>query len=77
VAGIIVDSAGNPTSATASFTFDGTGTSRANDTPAAHLLNGYLSSDSSTPATLQIDNIPASFVTYDVYVYMSTSIWDP
>jgi uncharacterized protein (DUF1800 family) len=77
VAGIIVDSAGNPTSATASFTFDGTRTSRANDTPAAHLLNGYLSSDSSTPATLQIDNIPASFVTYDVYVYMSTSYLGP
>ncbi|MDA7891706.1 DUF1800 family protein [Akkermansiaceae bacterium] len=77
VAGIIVDSAGNPTSATASFTFDGAGTSRANDTPAAHLLNGYLSSDSSTPATLQIDNIPASFVTYDVYVYLSTSYLGP
>ncbi len=75
--GVLADAAGNPTTATASFTFDGTRTSRAYDTPAANLLNGYLSSDSGTPATLQIDNIPASFVTYDLYVYMSAGYLGP
>ena len=69
----LVDAAGQPTSATISFTFDGTRTSRSNDTPAANLLNGYLAADSATPATLQIDGIPATFATYDLYVYLAAS----
>ena len=77
VSRVIVDAAGNTTATTALFTFDGTKTSRAYDTPAANLLNGYLSAASGTPATLQISNIPASFATYDVYVYMSASYLGP
>ena len=70
-AGVIVDSAGNTTPTTVSFNFNGALTSRANDTTVANLLNGYLSASSDSPATLQINNIPTSFVTYDVYVYLS------
>ena len=70
-AGVIVDAAGNATSTTVSFRFNGTKTSRANDTTAANLLNGYLSASSDSPALLEIKNIPPSFVTYDVYVYLS------
>jgi hypothetical protein len=54
-----------------SFRFNGTKTSRANDTTAANLLNGYLSASSNFPAVLEIKNIPPSFVTYDVYIYLS------
>ncbi len=70
-AGVIVNSAGNATSTTVSFRFNGARTSRANDTTAADLLNGYLSASSDSPAILEIKNIPPSFVTYDVYVYLS------
>ncbi len=69
--GVIVDSAGNATTTTVSFSFNGTKTSRASDTIAANLLNGYLSASSDSPAVLEIKNIPPSFVTYDVYVYLS------
>lgn len=71
ITGKIVDSAGNATTTTVSFRFNGTKTSRANDTIAANLLNGYLSASSDSPAVLEIKNIPSSFVTYDVYVYLS------
>ena len=71
IAGVIVDSAGNATPTTVSFRFNGTRTSRANDTKVANLLNGYLSAGSDFPAVLEIDNVPSSFVTYDVYVYLS------
>ncbi|MDA7494370.1 hypothetical protein N8485_06225, partial [Akkermansiaceae bacterium] len=70
-AGVIVNSAGNATSTTVSFRFNGAKTSRANDTTAANLLNGYLSASSDSPAILEIKNIPPFFVTYDVYVYLS------
>lgn len=72
MSGTLVDSSGNPTTATLAFTYDGVRSTRADDTPAANLLNGYLSADTNTPATVQINNIPASFATYDLYVYMST-----
>ena len=71
ITGVIVDSAGNATTTNVSFRFNGTKTSRANDTRAANLLNGYLSASSDSPAVLEIKNIPPSFVTYDVYVYLS------
>lgn len=77
VAGTVVDSAGQPTGMTVSFTFDGTRTTRVYSTDAAGIFNGYLSADTNTPAILQIDNIPASFATYDVYVYLSSSYFDP
>lgn len=75
-AGTIVDSAGDPTPTTVSFTFDGTRTSQADSTSAAQLLNGYLSADMNTPAELLIENIPASFATYDVYIYMAAPFLD-
>ncbi|MGB0645088.1 MAG: hypothetical protein ACPGQF_10110, partial [Akkermansiaceae bacterium] len=61
IAGVIVDSAGNATPTTVSFRFNGTRTSRANDTKVANLLNGYLSAGSDFPAVLEIDNVPSSF----------------
>lgn len=76
VTGTIVDSAGQATAMTVSFTFDGTRTSRAKSTPAAQLLNGYLSADTNTPAELLIENIPPTFATYDVYVYLSAPSLD-
>lgn len=76
-AGTLVDAAGQGTTATLSFSFDGVRTSRTNDTPAANLLNGYLSADSGTPATLQINNIPSSYASYDLYVYLSTTYVGP
>jgi uncharacterized protein (DUF1800 family) len=77
VAGAIVDSAGNATTTTVSFNFDGARTSSAYGTPAASLLNTYLSANSDTPAGIQINNIPKSFITYDVYVYLSAASLGP
>ncbi len=77
IAGTLVDSAGTATSATIAFTADGVRSSRVYDTAAADLLNGYLSADSGSPATFQINDIPASFATYDVYVYMATTYEGP
>jgi uncharacterized protein (DUF1800 family) len=73
LAGTLVDSSGAPTAVSIAFTADGVRSTRAYDTAAANLLNGYISADSGTPATLQIANIPTSFATYDVYVYMATT----
>lgn len=77
IAGTLVDSSGTATTATISFTADGVRSSRVYDTAAADLLNGYLSADSGTPATFQINDIPAGYTTYDVYVYMATTYLGP
>lgn len=77
VTGVLVDSNGDNTPATVAFSYDGLRTNDAGGSKEAGIFNGYLSNDSTFPATLNIANIPASFGTYDVYVYLSANYRGP
>ena len=76
-AGVLVDSNGDPTPATLSFTHDGVRTNDTAGNKAAAIFNGYLANDATFPATLTLSNIPASFGTYDIYVYLSANYQGP
>ncbi|MGC6567562.1 MAG: DUF1800 family protein [Akkermansiaceae bacterium] len=76
-AGTLVDSNGDATTTTISFSHDGVRTNDASGIREAAIFNGYLANDSTFPATFDMANIPASFGTYDIYVYLSASYRGP
>lgn len=72
-AGVIVDSAGNTTSVTTSYTMANTWSANNEKiTPYGYLCAGYIDTSAGTPnAVINLSNIP--YASYDVYVYFGNN----
>ncbi|YCM44127.1 DUF1800 family protein [Verrucomicrobiaceae bacterium 227] len=75
--GILVDSNGDATTATITFSHDGVRTNDTAGSKEAGIFHGYLANDDDFPSTLAVSNLPASFGTYDIYVYLSANYQGP
>ena len=75
VSGQLVDAAAQATPLTLIFAHDGVATSGNSGTPAAELLNGYLSSQENQSAWLTLGNIP--YPKYHLIVYLSSDNMGP
>lgn len=71
VAGTLVNSAGAAPGVTATWSAPGAGSNGSSGSPAAKVLEGFLSPSDSVPAVLTLSNIP--FASYDLIAYVGGS----